>query len=157
MLTLSPCPHSIMPFSKPRLLLQIRLRLAWPCGFFFATCACFSYVLRASDERTGPEAESRSRGFEKGHRNSTEHSEAQTRGIDWPLYLISGESVMGSYCLHTGNSKRSPGSLSQKSPTITVLFFLLTVVKLFHSNEDKYNITFKRPSILVLIGYVHFV
>ena len=41
------------PFSKPRLLLQIRLRLAWPRGCFDndrALCTC-------SSERTAPEAE----------------------------------------------------------------------------------------------------
>ena len=45
-----------MPFSKPPLRLQIRLRLAWPRGCF-DNCACFEYTLRASDGSAEPEAE----------------------------------------------------------------------------------------------------
>ena len=45
-------------FSKPRFRLQIRLRLARPRGCF-DSCACFAYALRASDERTEPETESK--------------------------------------------------------------------------------------------------
>ena len=46
------------PFSKPRPRLQSRLWLAWPRGCF-DIWSCFAYVLRAPDERTEPEAESK--------------------------------------------------------------------------------------------------
>ena len=31
----------------------LHIRLAWPRGCFGNCCACFAYVLRASDERDG--------------------------------------------------------------------------------------------------------
>ena len=46
------------PFSKPRLRLWIRRRLAWPHGCF-DNYTCFAYALRASDERIELEAESK--------------------------------------------------------------------------------------------------
>ena len=49
-------PHR--PFLKPLLRLQIRFRLAWPHSCF-DNCTSFAYVLRASDERTEPEAKSK--------------------------------------------------------------------------------------------------
>ena len=50
------CQHR--PFLKPRLRLWILLRLAWPRGCF-DNCASFAYTLRASDEGTAPETESK--------------------------------------------------------------------------------------------------
>ena len=47
------------PFSKPRLRLWIRNRLAWPRGCFNNFTRTQHYMLRASDERTEFEAESK--------------------------------------------------------------------------------------------------
>ena len=46
----------VYPFRNHGFGFQTRLRLAWPRGCF-DNCTCFAFVLRASDERTEPEAE----------------------------------------------------------------------------------------------------
>ena len=49
--------YALLPFYETTD--QIRLRLAWPCSFLTVLRVLCVYALRASDEKTGPEAESR--------------------------------------------------------------------------------------------------
>lgn len=57
------CLHSALrtpkPFSKPWLRVWIQLRLAWPRGFLTICVLCLYALIRVSDERTEPEAESK--------------------------------------------------------------------------------------------------
>ena len=61
------------------------LRLAWPADVSTINCACFAYALRASDERTEPEAESKADAVDsKRAYESTSENNKMSPGLNEP-------------------------------------------------------------------------